>query len=108
MKNQNFKLKLEETNSKYVLTSKCKKCNLISLGEELDIDFPPNAKVTSLVKLIKQSEDFDKEFVKCRLEIIQEERSIEAAKEAKRSEIEDEARRIEIKEKQKENLNCDG
>ena len=78
---------------------RAKKCDLISLGEELGIDIPPNAKVTSFVKLIKESEDFEEVFVKCRLEIIQEERTIaeewaiEAAKEAKR---------IEIEEKQKE------
>ena len=47
--------------------AKVKKCDLITLGEELGIDIPPNAKVTSLVKLIKESEDFDEEFVKCRL-----------------------------------------
>ena len=79
--------------------ARAKKCNLISLVEKLDIDIPPYPKVTSLVKLIKESEDFDVEFVKCRLEIMQEERTIveqraiEAAKEAKQ---------IEIEEKQKE------
>ena len=88
--------------------ARVKKCNLITLGEELGIDIPPNTKVTSLVKLIKESEDFDEEFVKCRLEIIQEEktiaeeRAIEAAKEAKWIEIAAEAKRIEIEEKQKE------
>ena len=73
--------------------ARVKKGDLITLCEELGIDIPPNVKVTNLVKLIKESEDFDEEFVKCRLEIIQEERAIEAAKEAKR---------IEIEEKQKE------
>ena len=70
--------------------ARAKKCDLISLGEELGIDIPPNAKVTSLVKLIEVSEDFDEEFVKCRLEIMQEEMA------------EVEAKRIEIEEKQKE------
>ena len=67
MKNQAFKLETEETNPKDVLSGEGKKCHLISLDEELGIDIPPNAKVTSLVKLIKESEDFDEEFVKCRL-----------------------------------------
>ena len=57
-----------------------KKCDLISLGEELGTDISPDAKVTSLVKLINESENFDEEFVKCRLEIIQEEKTEAEAK----------------------------
>ena len=52
--------------------AKVKKSDLIPLGEEIDIDIPLNAKVISLVK---ESEDFNDEFVKCRLEIIQQKRT---------------------------------
>ena len=90
MKYKAFKLKIEEIGSKDVLSGKGKKCDLVSLSEELDIDIPPNAKVTSLIKLIKKSEDFDEEFAKCQLEIIQEERTIakeRAIEAAKRSQM---------------------
>ena len=80
--------------------ARAKKCDLISFGEELGIDIPPNAKVTSFVKLIKESEDFDEEFVKCRLEITQEEKGRAEARrieiEKKLKEREFELRRIEI------------
>ena len=64
---------------------------------------PPSEKVTSLVELIKKSDDFEEEFVKWRLETIQEERATEGAKETKWIEIEaaKEVKQIEIEEKQK-------
>ena len=52
--------------------AKVKKSDLIPLGEEIDIDIPLNAKVISLVK---ESEDFNDEFVKCQLEIMQQKRT---------------------------------
>ena len=76
--------------------ARAKEHNLISLGEEISIDIPPSGKVKSLIKLIKESENFNEKFVKYRLEIIQEEKAIEAPKEAKR---------IKIEEKQREHLN---
>ena len=67
---------------------------MISLGEELGIDIPPSVKVSCLVKLIKEREDFAEEFVKCQLEFIQEEKVIEA--------LMKEAKRIKTEEKRKE------
>ena len=56
--------------------------------EEIGIDIPFNAKVTSLVKLVKESEDFDEEFVKYLLGIVQGERTNKAVKEVEKIERE--------------------
>ena len=46
----------------------------------LDNVIPSSMNVTSLVKQIKKSEVFDQDFVKCRLEIIQEDRAMSEGK----------------------------
>ena len=44
------------------ISFKVKKCDLVSLYEELDSDILLNSTVTRLIKLIKESDDFNEDF----------------------------------------------